>query len=281
MAGLRVGLYVVFILLMSRPAGAVSPSALDIMNRTLPHADDYADLSVNYTFLIDVLNERYDRNGRIERQLTMIERIYHYHGRRFIRKLVVNGQPLQGEALMAEDRRETVFRGQTNAAVARGEPSSINDRLDSGIVYLTQLIPRYVYTLAGMDTLNGLSAYRITFMPRPGLDAESRREKLFNHMKGTVWVEQTSYRILKITARLHDNVRFGVVAANVTQTDIDYEQQQIEPGIWMPGTVEARISGSVFFFKRFDRRVRVDFHSFERQVDPAPAGFERWPVAAP
>jgi len=265
----------------SAAVSPVPPTALDIMNRTLPHADDYADLSLNYTFLIDVLNEVYERSGRLKKQLNLLERIYHYYGRRFVRKLTVNKQPLEGEALMVEDRRETVFRGQTNAAVARGEPHDLNDRLDNGIVYLSTLIPRYTYTIAGFDTLHSRASYKITFVPKPDLDAESRRDKIFNHMTGTVWVEKESFRILKITAHLVDNVRFGMIAANVTQTDIVYKQQQVQPDVWMPKMVEAHISGSVFFFKHFNRRFWVDFHSFEQQTNPAPVGFERWSGQVP
>lgn len=249
-------------------------TAQDIMERTREHADDYIALSKAYTFLIDFQIDDYHSNGRLKKRRLFLERLYHYYGRRFFRVLSIGGVPLQGEDLAKEDRRETKFRERTKAAVARADSSDLDDRKNNNFIYVGDLIDRYTYELTGTDTLQGRTVYVIRYTPKEKLKADTRRDKIFNKLAGTVWIDGNQFRIVRAEGHLIDNVRIGLIAANVSVVDIAYDQQEIETGIWMPKQIRVKIAASIFFFKNIIRHMAVDFSDFE-YGETAPPGFYR------
>ena len=249
-------------------------TAQAIMGRTREHADDYITLSKAYTFLINFQIDDYHDNGRLKKRRLFLERLYHYYGRRFFRVLSINRVPLQGEDLAKEDRRETRFRGRTEAAVARADSSDQNDRKDNNFIYIGDLVDRYTYELTGIDTLQGRPVYIIRYTPKENLKADTRRDKIFNRLAGTVWIDRDQFRIVRAEGRLIDNVRIGLIAANVKVVDIAYDQQEIETGVWMPKQIRVKIEASIFFFKTINRYMAVDFYNYE-YGETAPPGFYR------
>lgn len=249
-------------------------TAQAIMERAREHADDYITLSKAYTFLINFQVDDYHSNGQLKKRQLFLERLYHYYGRRFFRILSDDGEPLQGEALIKEDRRETKFRARTKAAVARGDSSGQDERKDNNFIYVGDLIDRYTYELTGTDTLQGRPVYVIQYTPKEKLEASTRRDKIFNKLTGTVWIDRDQFRVVRAEGRLSDNVWIGLIAANVSVVDISYDQQEIETGIWMPKQIRVKIGASIFFFKKINRNMAVDFYDFEHG-ETAPPGFYR------
>lgn len=244
-------------------------TANEIIERMSVHADDYWMLTQEYTFLADILIDDYEANGEIKKHMTLTERIYHYHGRRFFRKLTIDGRPLTAEELKEEDTRESKFRAKTQESIAANDSSDIHGRMDESAILIKDLVGRYNYEFAGLDTVRGRDVYVVNFAPRDGLEADTRRDKIFNELEGTAWIDTVQFRIMKSVGRLRRNVRIGWIAANIDTVEIRYEQQEIEAGIWMPLFVDARVSGSIFFFKKINRYTSADFYDFEESsVDP-------------
>jgi hypothetical protein len=253
-------------------------TAQEIIARMSVHADDYWVLTQEYTFLADILIDDYETDGEIKKHMTLTERIYHYHGRRFFRKLTIDGRPLNADELKEEDTRESKFRARTQKSIAANDSSDIHGRMDESAILIKDLVGRYNYELAGLDTVRGRGVYVVNFTPRDGLKADTRRDKIFNELQGTVWIDTVQFRIMKSVGRLRRNVRIGWIAANIDTVEIHYEQQEIEAGIWMPLFVDARVSGSIFFFKKINRYTSADFYNFEESSEDPPRYIERFSI---
>lgn len=253
---------------------ATVPSIKTIIDRVKAHADDYWPDSANYTFLVDVLLEDRHKNGSSKKRKTYQDYIYHYYGKRFSRRLSLNGEPNAGEALIAEDKREREFREKRKVEVVDTDKSDLEGRIEETPVSIVDLIDRYNYKYIRSDTLQGRDAYVVNFSPKKNLKAETRRDNVYNKLTGIVWIDISQFRIIKLDAHLSDNVRIGWIAANIKVTDVLYEQQEIEPGIWMPKTISVLVTGKIFFFKHFGRYTTVDFFDFI-PAEENPPGFYR------
>jgi len=247
-------------------------SAQEIINRMVVHADDYWDLTRGYTFLVDIMVEDYEGDGSLKKQVSVTERLYHYYGRRFFRLVKENGKPLMGEALKEENIRETKFRERTLEAFAKKDSSDLYGRMDTNAILIADLAERYTYDVVGTDTLEGRDVYVINFVPKPGLKAQTRRDKIFNELGGTAWIDTEQFYIVKAVGRLIDNVRVGWIAANITDVEINYEQQEVSVGVWMPRYVDATVTGKIFFFKKINRYTSAHFYEYMK-TDEAPPGF--------
>ena len=249
-------------------------SAQEIINRMVVHADDYWDLTRGYTFLVDIMVEDRESDGNLKKKLSVTERLYHFYGRRFFRRVKVNGKPLMGEELKEENIREAKFRKRTQESFAKGDSSDLYGRMDKKAILIADLADRYTYEIAGTDTLKGRDVYVINFAPRPGLKAQTRRDKIFNELGGTAWIDTEQFHILKAVGRLIDNVRIGWIAANITYVEINYEQQEVSVGVWMPSYVNATIRGSIFLFRKINRYTTADFYQYIKTGEAPPGFFE-------
>ncbi|MBI4551211.1 MAG: hypothetical protein HY710_03000 [Candidatus Latescibacteria bacterium] len=240
------------------------PDPQTIIARIRVHADDYVAQSARYSFHATVLREDLDQAGTVKARYEEKEHIFHVHGQRYARKLSVNGQPLRGTALAEEERRERAFRERTKTERTRADSSDLSGDVDRRWVYLSDLIPRYEYRTVRTELLNGRMAYMLSYRPRPGLKARERRDLVYNRLVGTVWVDTQEYRIVKADGRLTDDLRIGLIALHLTDMQIRYEQQRVEPNIWLPRRIEVRFVGSIFFVKKLNRRASIELSDFVR-----------------
>lgn len=242
--------------------GTLAPQS--IIARVRVHADDFIQHSTRYKFYATVLREDLDQAGAVKERYEETERVFHIRGRRFVRRLTVNGKPLSGDALAREESREREFRQRTASERAQADERDLSGTPDRRWVHLTDLLDRYEYKLLRTERLNGRLTHVLSYRPRPKLPVRERRDHVFNKLAGTVWVDAQESRIVKADGHLIDNIRIGVIALNLKNLQIHYEQRPVEPGVWLPSRIALQLAGSIFFVKKLNRRASIEFYNFAR-----------------
>lgn len=109
------------------------------------------------------------------------------------------------------------------------------------------MLPRYVWTFAGEDTLNGEPCRLVRYHPKPNLPYASREEKIMNNTGGTLWISKTQEQVVRNRAALVHPVSVAWFLATVEHIEFDYVAQRLPNGDWGPASLE------------YEFRVRIPF----------------------
>jgi hypothetical protein len=246
---------------LSATSGGDALSPDEIMHRAVQRAkwvhEQKLDLKYAYS-QIQVMEQLGDDKAVKERTETAYESVL-IDGRRFFRITGKNGKPLTGEESQKEKEREAAFR-------ERGGKKKVAEEVDGGDVeFNDELVKRFNFTLVDKETINGRSAFVMTFEPKSGpLPAPKRIDKVVNNLGGKVWVDEQEYELVKVEARLLRAVGFGWgLLASLEQGTLRIEQVRLDDGAWMPGSIEVYLKGRKLF-SSMHQRERNTMNNFKK-----------------
>lgn len=109
------------------------------------------------------------------------------------------------------------------------------------------MLPRYVWTFAGDDTLDGERCYLVKYEPKPDLPYASREEKIMNNTGGTLWISKRQEQVVRNKAALVRPVSVAWFFATAEHIEFDYTAQRLPNGDWGPAGLS------------YEFRVRIPF----------------------
>ncbi len=128
----------------------------------------------------------------------------------------------------------------------------------SGIAFDRALIERYTLRLEGRRPLNGRLSWVVAFAPlETPPPVERAVDYALNHCRGRFWIDAEDYGLARIEFKLEEKV--GVWAGllgSVEAFEGSYTQTQLEPGGWLPESMDLRMAGRALL-SSLDRRVEM------------------------
>jgi len=109
------------------------------------------------------------------------------------------------------------------------------------------MLPRYIWTFAGEDTLDGEPCQLVRYEPKPDLPYASREEKIMNNTGGTLWISKKQEQVVRNKAALVRPVSVAWFFATVEHIEFDYTAQRLPNGDWGPAGLS------------YEFRVRIPF----------------------
>jgi hypothetical protein len=82
---------------------------------------------------------------------------------------------------------------------------------------------RYDWKRQPDETINGESAYVLSFQPKPGQHVGSREERFFSLLVGKLWISRDDFSVLKARAALQSPCHLFWIIAQVTTFEMNYE----------------------------------------------------------
>jgi hypothetical protein len=160
-------------------------------------------------------------------------------GSPFSRLVSVNGQHLTSEVAEREARRfdaavqqrQQETPEQHQRRVAQYEKERRRDQL-----FLEQLTQAMEFTLTGIETTDAHKTFVVNAAPKPGYTAKSIQTAVLSGMRGKLWIDQTSFRWVKVQAEVvHPVMIEGFVARVLPGTRFELEEKPIDDReIWLP-----------------------------------------------
>ena len=179
------------------------------------------------------------------------------------RLIAVDGQPLSGAQQADETRRILKFAHnpgeQRKAEDARRKDAA---QCDS---FLKMIPDAFVFEYAGE---NG-TAVKLTFKPNPRFQAPSHEGRVLQQMAGEMWVDGRQQRLISISGRLMNEVKFGggLLGHLAKGGEFTVKRAEVAPGDWELTELTVNMQGKALLFKSIAVQQKEVHSNFERMPD--------------
>ena len=169
---------------------------------------------------------------------------------RIVRK---NGKPLTADEAQKEDERLTRLLTDSRALQKERVEQQANERrLRAAFKSLPQAF--YYEYVDRRNNEDGSELVRLQFHPNPSFRPPTRELQVLTGMEGTMLVDVTAKRIVRVDARLVRRVNFawGILAHLDPGGTFLLEQRSVGKGRWHITKIALRFTGKILLFRRLD-----------------------------
>jgi hypothetical protein len=232
-------------------------TAAEIARRMVAHARAPARSRqvAEYGYTKRTRTERLDEKGHVKE---LQEKLLKFQGGLgTVVEMKVNGRPVPAAELQ---KQETEMAEKRQQLTRKAGPRS-----DYWEMFLTpDLTSKYVFALAGEQTVNGRSAYVLAFHPRPGLPVDQLADRLMNQLTGKLWVDTEDFEIARAELSLQNEATlWGGVLANLKKFDYTAERVRLPDGTWFNHVTTGEFTGRKLI-EPFHVRTRTESTDFHR-----------------
>lgn len=124
------------------------------------------------------------------------------------------------------------------------------------------------YTFAPEETVDGYECWVMHAKPKPGYKPISMKTSFLKQMEAKVWISKKHNRMVRLDAKTIGAVSFGGFLAKLAPgTRIQFDQIEVENGIWLPSRLRINYDGRVLFF---GFKGEIEQHSMNyKRISPA------------
>jgi hypothetical protein len=157
-------------------------------------------------------------------------------GSPYQRLIAVNGEPLSTAQAAAELKKQRQAQAQRHAEssaqrkrrIAKYEQGRSRDHQ-----MMAQLNKAFNFTMTGEETVRGFKVWHLKATPRAGYRPPNLQSQVLKGMEGELWIDQTSYRWVKVLAKvIHPVTIDGFLARVQPGTQFQVEKSPVGNGIW-------------------------------------------------
>ncbi len=127
-------------------------------------------------------------------------------------------------------------------------------------------------TWAGRETRGPHTLAKLLFSPDPNYKAPNRVTSLFEHVRATLWVDESAAQLVRAEAEIASDINFGggIIARVYHGGHFTLEQSEVAPDIWLPSLNVYDVDGRKFLFG-FGVHERIEITKYRRVGAPAEA----------
>ena len=185
----------------------------------------------------------------------------------------VNGQPVGREAREEEDRRlQRLLNSPSEQAQHRKDYTDDEKRIGRIVALLPDA---FIYEPAilepASEQMPECACYHMHFHPNPNYPAHSIEARIFHAMAGDLWISVDQKRLVRLDAKLQDNVDFGYGFLGRLYKDGWFRLDRTHVGAtdsgagdWKTKRLEIHMAGRAMLFKTIARETSEVRGGFER-----------------
>ena len=127
-------------------------------------------------------------------------------------------------------------------------------------------------TWAGRETRDSRTLTKLLFTPDPNYKAPNRATSFFEHVRATLWVDESAAQLVRAEAEITSDISFGggIIARVYHGGHLSLEQSEVAPDIWLPSLNVYDVDGRKFLFG-FGVHERTEITKYRRVGAPAEA----------
>ncbi len=230
---------------------AAQPEVKDIIQRSIA-ANQYdfeQDPKYNH-------KER-DRNQNGDKSFDVIM----IDGWPYNRLIGLNGKPLPPDQEKVQAQKEHAER-QHRASMSASERQQAIQKYERdrqrNKTMMQQLTIAFNFQLLGQRSVRGRTVWALKATPRPGYKPPNRDSEVLPGMQGELWIDQTTYQWVRVTASVIHPVSIeGFLATVEPGTHFELDQMPAGPGYW----------AASHFVERAEAKVLILFNHREHEDD--------------
>ena len=119
------------------------------------------------------------------------------------------------------------------------------------------------FTLHGTETVDGHETYVLDALPKAGFSPKTREAAVLMGMRGRLWIDQQSFRWVKVEAEVIHPVMIGGFAARVERgTRFEMEEMPVgATGTWLPSHYAMQAHARILLlFPKSEQHDETYFH---------------------
>jgi hypothetical protein len=178
----------------------------------------------------------------------------------------INGKPPSQERCRAETN--SLWKLVTDSQIERRREREQKERMDRVENLMAAVTDAFIFQYHGKQ--RGTGWIEIKFYPNPRFQPRSHEASLLKGMRGTLWVDPTSHRLVKIDGTLFKDVNFGwgFLASLQRGGHFAMQQSMVPGGSWKQTFLEVDLDGSRLLFGQLHVHFKDSSQSFVRLADP-------------
>jgi len=177
-----------------------------------------------------------------------------------------NGKPLTRQELEQQEKpiREYLYAKKKETAEQRAKQRRQDDDEDAWLQEVSEALD---FQLAGREEINGRPAWILTCEPRPGYSAKTRKARVFEKMRGRIWIDETDRELAKAEAETFDrvNVGFGVLGRIEKGTRFALLRRRVAPGAWLLENQSIKFGARVLLVKWIGQEVHTSLSDWRHR----------------
>ena len=129
----------------------------------------------------------------------------------------------------------------------------------------------FLFKQIGSEQRDGRVLLKYRMDPNPGFKPTSRSTSVYQHVRGTVWVDEESGEMARIEGEVTDDISLGLFLAKVYKgSHFMQERYQMVPGLWLPSFSQYDFDGRKFL-SSFSLHERTFYSHYRRVGTPKEA----------
>jgi len=180
------------------------------------------------------------------------------------RTVEINDRPLTADERRRDDQR--LARLLSNPGEQRRRQREQEEDRERVMKLLRALPDAFFYEYEGreMDTYG--PALRLKFYPNPRFVPPSRETQIYRSMKGTLWIDESAQRLLRLDASLFKDLKigWGIIGHLDRGGRLKLEQSRIADQRWEVTSMRLDLTGRALLFKPIRIQQEQSLSRFQR-----------------
>jgi len=232
-------------------AAAQTPSALEIVKKSLAADNRQEELRRDYTYDLQSELRELDDRGNVKKVNSTRTEVVSLGPRRLRLVTERNGKPLPpAEAAKERERYEKAAR-----EIARMSPAEKQKRIAAqrreeaeDRAKLQRIPEAFQFTLLGEEVINGRPAWQIRAVPLRSYSGPWAF--ILRNVEGTLWIDKADSAWVKVEADTLGTVSFGWFLARIGKgTRMTFESTKVNDEIWAPSRITMRANARIALLK--------------------------------
>ena len=236
----------------------------EILRKSVQRDGDNYARRKDYTYQEMQETRVLDKNGAATRVSSETHDILILSGRPYERLTAKDGKPLSEK----EERREQEKIDKESARrikdTAKERAELEKDRRDRR-EFAQQIPVAYNVQLLGEEPVSGHTAWKLSVDPKPGYKAPNKEAEVLKKVKGTVWVDQETYQLVKFDIDVIETFSWGFFVLRIPPgAKITYEQNRVNDEVWLPREIHVRADPKIALLKTFHIAMDIAYQDYRK-----------------
>jgi len=228
------------------------------------HYFQAAEKMRNYTVERETERREFNADGQLKSHEQWTHRYDFVQGVRVGRTVGRDGGPLTDEerAQTQEAMRKAVADWKR---MSESDRQKILSKQSKELEYLREFPDALNFKPLPPETVNGRQALGWSFEPRPGYKPKQMAGRVYEGVRGTVWLDRDELHLVRMDAEVFRDVSVGGFLAKIEKgTRFALAQIRVEPGVWLPEWQLVRFDVRVLLVKNMHKRIESRYRDWKR-----------------
>ncbi|MCX6592035.1 MAG: hypothetical protein NTZ56_10955 [Acidobacteria bacterium] len=266
---LRSGL---FLTLALACRGQTADPTRELMKRGIANYERSSANFRNFFFDRLTVTRQFEATGQVREEHRNLIRREPFEGIPVTRLVERDGKPLPAEEKAKADANIRRARAEYAAlsATDKAKRDAEAARPSREIEFLREMPEALDYEYVDSQWEGPREIMHFKMAPRRGYRPRNLQAKVFEKVRGEIWIDKTQNEMQKLDAEVFDTVSVGGILAKIEKgTHFLIERMPVQDGFWLPKLIRIKFGTKIMMVKSIRQESETTYSGY-RPIPPAP-----------